>query len=130
MLRTANCRNQVVGRAVQVFLSHNSADKVLVRSLAMLLAGEGLNLFFDEWDNRHYRIDAIAARHFFQTADKAGLPRALVRQAIEDVASGMPKAIARLETELPAGWVSTGLHEAAKAGTLSRLRVLKAGLGA
>ncbi|MCP4560320.1 MAG: toll/interleukin-1 receptor domain-containing protein [Bosea sp.] len=37
---------------MRIFLSHNSADKVLVRTLAMLLAGEGLNLFFDEWDIR------------------------------------------------------------------------------
>lgn len=80
-------------------------------------------------DNRHYRIDEIAARHFAQTADKAGLPKALVRQAIEGVASGMPKAIDQLEAELPAGF-PLALHEAVKAGTLARLRVLEAGLGA
>ncbi|WP_366513506.1 TIR domain-containing protein [Mesorhizobium sp.] len=33
-------------------MSHNSADKDTVRALAMLLAGEGINLFFDEWDIR------------------------------------------------------------------------------
>jgi len=80
-------------------------------------------------DNRHYRIDEIAARHFFQTADRAGLPKTLVRQAVEDIASGMVKAIDRLEAELPAGF-SQSLHEAVKAGTLTRLRVLEAGLGA
>lgn len=37
---------------MNVFLSHNSADKDTVRALAMLLAGEGVNLFFDEWDIR------------------------------------------------------------------------------
>lgn len=37
---------------MHVFLSHNSADKDAVRALAMLLAGEGINLFFDEWDIR------------------------------------------------------------------------------
>jgi predicted RNA-binding Zn-ribbon protein involved in translation (DUF1610 family) len=37
---------------LNVFLSHNSADKDTVRALAMLLAGEGINLFFDEWDIR------------------------------------------------------------------------------
>lgn len=80
-------------------------------------------------DNRHYRIDEIAARHFFQTADRAGLPKALVRQAIEDIASGMPKAIEQIEAELPADF-PPALHEAVKAGTLSRLRVLEVGLGA
>lgn len=80
-------------------------------------------------DNRHYRIDEIAARHFFQTANKAGLPKALVRQAIEGVASGMPKAIDQIEAELPAGF-PLALHEAVKAGTLARLRVLETGLGA
>lgn len=37
---------------VNIFLSHNSANKDTVRALAMLLAGEGINLFFDEWDIR------------------------------------------------------------------------------
>lgn len=80
-------------------------------------------------DSRHYRMDDIAARHFFQTADRAGLPKALVRQATEDVASAMPKAIDQLEAELPADF-PPALHEAVKAGTLSRLRVLEAGLSA
>jgi serine/threonine-protein kinase HipA len=80
-------------------------------------------------DNRHYHIDEIAARHFVQTADRAGLPKALVRQAIEDVAFGMPKAIDQLEAELPVGF-PLALHEAVKAGALARLRVLEAGLSA
>jgi serine/threonine-protein kinase HipA len=80
-------------------------------------------------DNRHYRIDEIAARHFFQTADKAGLPKALIRQAIEDIASGMAKAIDQIEAELPPRFPQS-LHAAVKAGTLARLRVLEAGLGA
>lgn len=37
---------------MNIFLSHNSADKELVRALAMLLTGEGINVFFDEWDIR------------------------------------------------------------------------------
>lgn len=37
---------------MHIFLSHNSADKVVVRTLAMLLAGEGITPFFDEWDIR------------------------------------------------------------------------------
>lgn len=80
-------------------------------------------------DNRHYRIDEIAARHFFQTAERAGLPKTLVRQAVEDVVSGMAKAIDQLGAELPTGF-PLGLHEAVKAGTLARLRVLEAGLDA
>lgn len=80
-------------------------------------------------DNRHYRIDEIAVRHFVQTADKAGLPKALVRQAIEDVASGMPKAIDQLEAELPTGF-PLALHEAVESGALARLRALEVGLGA
>ena len=36
--------------------------------------------------NRHYRIDDIHGRHFIQTGEEAGLPKSLVRAAIEEVA--------------------------------------------
>jgi len=36
-------------------------------------------------DTNHYRIDQIHARHFVQTAERAGLPKSLVREAIEEV---------------------------------------------
>lgn len=75
--------------------------------------------------NRHYRIDEIVPRHFFQTAEKAGLSKALIRKAIEDVASSMDKALEVLEAELPADFPEN-LHESVRAGIRPRLRVLDA----
>jgi serine/threonine-protein kinase HipA len=39
-------------------------------------------------DNRHYRIDEILPRHFYQTSEQAGLSKSLVRKAI-DVKKGI-----------------------------------------
>ncbi len=78
-------------------------------------------------DNRHYRIDEIVPRHFFQTAEKAGLSKALIRKAIEDVVSSMDRALEVLEAELPAGFPEN-LHEAVGAGVRPRLGVLEASL--
>ena len=79
-------------------------------------------------NNSHYRIDEIQTRHFFQTAEAAGLPRSLVRSAIEDVATRMDGALASLEAELPADFPQA-LHDSASAGVQRRLRVLRVGAG-
>jgi serine/threonine-protein kinase HipA len=74
-------------------------------------------------NNRHFRMDEIAARHFFQTAEKAGLSRSLIRKAIEDIASKMDEKIMALEAELPADFPQA-LHEAVKAGVQARMPLL------
>lgn len=79
-------------------------------------------------DRPHYRIDEIQARHFFQTGDAAGLPRSLVRNAVEGVAARMEGALASLEAELPPDFPAV-LHDSVRAGVDRRLRVLRAGLG-
>lgn len=78
-------------------------------------------------DNRHYRFDEIVPRHFFQTADRAGLPKALVRTALEDIAARMDGAITTVEAGLPAGFPEA-IHAAVKDGMIARMRVLEAGL--
>jgi serine/threonine-protein kinase HipA len=78
-------------------------------------------------DNRHYRIDEILPRHFFQTGEKAGLSKSLIRTAIEDIATGMDAAIAALEAALPAGF-PLKLHESVKKGIQARMRVLEIGI--
>ncbi len=78
-------------------------------------------------DGRHYSIDEIVPRHFFQTGAKVGLPKSLVRKAMEDIACGMDAAIAALEAELPTTFPQN-LHESVKIGVQGRMRVLEAGL--
>src|SRR3546814_4360660 len=45
----------------------------------------------------HYRIDQVHARHFVQTAERAGLPKAIVREAIEEVRAQAENAITQME---------------------------------
>ncbi len=52
-------------------------------------------------NNRHYRIDQIHGRHFVQMGEEAGLPKSLVRSALEDIAGAADNAIKKLESELP-----------------------------
>lgn len=78
-------------------------------------------------NSNHYRIDEIQARHFLQTGESAGLPRSLVRKAVEDIATRMESALASLEGELPADF-PPALHESVSAGVQRRMRVLRTGL--
>jgi serine/threonine-protein kinase HipA len=71
-------------------------------------------------DNNHYRIDQIHARHFVQTAERAGLPKAIVREAIEEVRARAEKAITQMEAALPAGFPQY-IHESVSADMRSRL---------
>jgi serine/threonine-protein kinase HipA len=77
--------------------------------------------------NRHYRIDEIQTRHFFQTGDAAGLSRKLIRGAIEAIASRMDEALRSIEAELPAGFPAS-LHDSVSAGVRRRMQILRAGL--
>jgi serine/threonine-protein kinase HipA len=75
-------------------------------------------------NNRHYRIDGIAGRHFRQTAERGGVPPTLARAAVEEIESGAPLALARLEQALPAAFPGQ-IHEAVKKGLLARLPLLR-----
>ncbi|HEX7816606.1 type II toxin-antitoxin system HipA family toxin [Dyella sp.] len=77
-------------------------------------------------NSRHFRFDEVLPRHFFQTAQKAGISESLVRQAIETVAARMEGALASLEAELPADFPQA-LHASISAGIGRRLRLLSMG---
>lgn len=70
--------------------------------------------------NNHYRIDQIHARHFLQTGERAGVPKALVREAIEEVHARADDALAQIESALPAGFPAD-IHESVSAGLRARL---------
>lgn len=78
--------------------------------------------------NRHYRIDEIQARHFFQTATAAGISQTLVKRAMEVIADGMDQAFGVLEADLPADFPAA-LHESMRHGARQRLKGLQTGLG-
>lgn len=70
--------------------------------------------------NRHDRIDRIHARHFLQTGDEAGLPKRLVRSAVEEIAATADSAMAKLEAALPTAFPAS-LHESVKVAVAARL---------
>ncbi|WP_193369656.1 type II toxin-antitoxin system HipA family toxin [Pelagibius marinus] len=71
-------------------------------------------------DNNRYRIDQIHSRHFIQTAERAGLPKAIVREAIEEVRAQTDDAITQMEAALPPGFPEY-IHESVSAGLRTRL---------
>ncbi len=76
-------------------------------------------------DNNHYRIDTIHGRHFVQTGAKAGLPKTLVRTAIDEILGTAEGAITQIETALPADFPPQ-IHATVKAAMIARLHSLAA----
>lgn len=74
--------------------------------------------------SRHYKIDTILARHFAQTGEQAGVPRSLIRSAIEDIAGNAEKAVAQLEATLPADFPEF-IHASVSAAVKARLPSLE-----
>jgi serine/threonine-protein kinase HipA len=74
--------------------------------------------------NRHYRIADIHGRHFLQTGEDAGLPKSLVRAAIDDMGDAAGEALQKLEGELPAGFPEE-IHVSVKAAVLDRIGALR-----
>ncbi len=69
---------------------------------------------------RHYRIDEIQARHFLQTGGKAGIPKSLIRDAIEEIADHAQDALSTVEKQLPSDFPGE-IHDSVTAGIKARL---------
>ena len=73
---------------------------------------------------RHYQIRQIAPRHFFQTADQAGVGRQVIESVIQELRDGTVSAVESVVASLPADFP----HEIAssiEAGIKGRLRLLE-----
>ena len=75
--------------------------------------------------NRHYRIDEIQRRHFVQTALAAGLSKAAIAMALEEVVDTVPKALGTVENALPNDF-PTAVSVSVTRGVKQRLDVLVA----
>ncbi len=73
---------------------------------------------------RHYRISEILARHFIQTGEAAGLPKAIARNAIETIADTAADAIARVESQLPTDFPEA-IHSSVKKAITTRVSSLR-----
>lgn len=72
----------------------------------------------------HYEMRQIAPRHFFQTAEKAGIGKDVVPSIIQELSREMVPAIDRVNAELPFGFPGT-LADSISDGIRRRLRVLE-----
>jgi len=75
-------------------------------------------------DSRHYRMDEIKGRHFVQTAERAGLPGSLAKEALAEIAQAANATIAAVEEHLPRGFPEY-IHNSVKAGLTARLRLIE-----
>lgn len=75
-------------------------------------------------DKNHYRMDTILARHFLQTADKAGMPKTLARSTIDDIISSAAQALDQMPGLLPPGFPEA-IHKSVSKGVTARLRGLE-----
>jgi serine/threonine-protein kinase HipA len=73
---------------------------------------------------RHYRMDEIVGRHFVQSGEAAGLPKTLIRDALETMADRADQALVEVERALPADFPEQ-IHASVKAGLAERLKRLE-----
>lgn len=71
-------------------------------------------------DSRHYRLDTIRGSHFLQTARKAGVPGAIARQALEEIANSAEDAMTAMEEALPSGFPEH-IHGSVQKGLKARI---------
>lgn len=72
-------------------------------------------------DSNHYKMADIQGRHFIQTAQKAGLPDYIARDALDEISDTAEKAIQKIEERLPHNFPSE-IHESVICGIKSRLK--------
>ena len=74
-------------------------------------------------NNRHYVIDTILPRHFFQTAERSGVANALVQGIFDELAAQAPVALDSVLNALPEGFPIKAI-EAIADGVRRRLRLI------
>jgi serine/threonine-protein kinase HipA len=72
----------------------------------------------------HYQIRQIAPRHFFQTADTAGIGRQVIESVIQELLDGTVSAVESVVASLPADFPDE-IASSIEAGIKGRLRLLE-----
>jgi len=84
--------------------------------------GKKLKLAMAVGTSRHYRIEDIVPRHFQQTADEVGLPRADLDAIFSEIVELAPKALDQVAASLPASGAGATFEPIA-AGIRKRLKL-------
>lgn len=79
-------------------------------------------------DRRHYRVDSILPRHFYQTGARAGLDEGTIRGLFAQLVADAPEAIRATRAALPR-WFPRDLANSILGGFTSRLGLLERDLG-
>jgi serine/threonine-protein kinase HipA len=74
-------------------------------------------------NNNHYHIHEIQPRHYYQTADRVGLPETAVAMALGQIGNDFPGAIERACASLPAGFPAD-VRDSITEGAIKRLEVI------
>lgn len=74
----------------------------------------------------HYKIMQVAPRHFFQTAELAGIGKQVVPSIVEELLSEIPKAVEAVISGLPADF-PVEVANSISNGITRRLRILEIG---
>jgi serine/threonine-protein kinase HipA len=74
----------------------------------------------------HYEMRQVAPRHFFQTADKAGIGKDVVPSIIEELRGETVTAVDRVNADLPSGFPGK-LADSISNGIKRRLAILETG---
>jgi len=71
----------------------------------------------------HYQIRQIAPRHFFETANQAGVGREVIESVIEELLEGAASAVDSVVSKLPRGFPAQIASSIGK-GIKRRLQIL------
>jgi serine/threonine-protein kinase HipA len=76
-------------------------------------------------ERNRYRIDQVQARHFMQTADKAGMPKSIALAAMDEILAAVPRGLDAVEPGLPQAFPEF-IHESISEAVRRRIDVLSA----
>lgn len=88
------------------------------------IVAQQMKLAMSVGKNRHYTIEYIEPRHFVQTAERAGLPETIAREALGEVVRDAEQAMETVEKQLPPGFPDA-LHASVRNGFLSRFKKIE-----
>jgi serine/threonine-protein kinase HipA len=71
-------------------------------------------------DNRHYIMEQIMPRHFYQTAKRCGIAESMITGILTELLEAMPEALGKTSAAMPAGFPKK-MAASIKAATVARL---------
>ena len=74
-------------------------------------------------NSKHYNIDDIVRRHYFETGEKADVPKRLIQESIDEIIDSLKNVFETIESLLPKDF-PVEIHESVMNGAKKRTRLL------